>query len=259
MKKNINNNIEENIEDDTEFITRDEILKNHKHKVWYGASGYWCTYVNIEDGTRKLVRAKTEDELYDRLCSDYILEIIRNDFSQYKELSYGYLPEAEYLISCNGNIYSVSLKRWIPQEIKKVENGEYRIPIVTLKNKEGEDVTYNVCDLVMNAWVGEPPVGMEQPTIDHKDGDSTNNHYRNLRWIPRWRNSAIRKIRGIGETNNRNRLSMKDVVHICNLLVKKQKTADEIAKMYNVHPSTIRKIREKKSWIYISELFEFYD
>ena len=42
--------------------------------------------------------------------------------------------------------------------------------------------------LVAIAFIGTAPAGMEDPTVDHRDGDSSNNAANNLQWMTRAEN-----------------------------------------------------------------------
>lgn len=83
------------------------------------------------------------------------------------------------------------------------------------------------------------------------DGDITNNHYSNLRWLPRGVNSSIRHNKGRGVQNHESKLTDSDVVEICNLL-RCSVSLNAIARQYNVSKSTISLIRRKKTWKHIS-------
>ena len=98
---------------------------------------------------------------------------------------------------------------------------------------------------------------MKDPTVDHIDGNRTNNYYKNLRWIERKVNSSIRKNRGIGENNHEAILTEIQVIEICELIMQKQFTLQQIANKYNVDKSTISNIKRKKSWKHLTKFYNF--
>ena len=245
----------------------------HHHKIWKGADGKWCTYVpdDSRNKHRRLVKRKLLKSVYDFLDKYYsgepttikeqhmadILENYKNDFSIYKEINVWDIKTGRYLISPIGDVYSLNIKGWLDTHIKDAY-GKYKgQKYVTLSTNENKSKSFSVARLTLAMFVGLPPEDMIDPTVDHIDGDSWNNYYKNLRWMERVDNSSIKQYRGIGESNSRAILSQKDVIHICNLLIKKEKTVKEIADQYKVTKSTINDIYYKRTWKYITGMFEF--
>ena len=106
-------------------------------------------------------------------------------------------------------------------------------------------------------FIGMPPKDLVDPSVDHIDGDSFNNYYKNLRWVERGDNSTIRRNRAIGEQNGRHKLTQEDVIHICNMFVRGESTINDIAQKYCVDRRTIKMIYDKVNWKYITSWFEF--
>ncbi len=129
---------------------------------------------------------------------------------------------------------------------------------LSLRGNNGT-VYVRIATLVAYNFVGEPPKTMKQPTVDHIDGDITNNNFGNLRWLERGENSSLRKNRGksAGELNHEAKLSEKDVVKICALLVENQLTLKEIADCFDVSKSTISNIRRKNTWRHLTAKYSF--
>lgn len=98
---------------------------------------------------------------------------------------------------------------------------------------------------------------MIDPTIDHKDGNKQNNYRKNLRWLERGDNAKCRKKKGIGSQNPAAILNEENVVEICNLLSNTPMSLQQIANKYNVHKSTISKIKRKKNWRHITNKYDF--
>lgn len=246
-----------------DYYNADDYLSIHKYKIWVNNEGKWCTYLpdDTKPYNRRLIRRNTEDKLIDAMRDFYQKYGFINDLTTYKELRCEPVMPGRYLISCMGDIYDTYAKKYVKRDLRKPnENGKYKGQYyVTLENLNGSEGVYLLSWVVAYTYIGAPPEDMEKPTIDHIDGDSTNNYYRNLRWLERGINSSLRQHRGTGVENNKNKLSMNDVIHICNMLVRGESNLNQIAKKYEVDPSTIRAIYYGKSWTFITRLYEFSD
>lgn len=108
-------------------------------------------------------------------------------------------------------------------------------------------------------FIGTPPTSIKDITVDHIDGNILNNYYTNLRWLERGLNSSIRKSRkkSAGELNHEAKLTEKEVIKICDLLIENRLTLKEIAEKYNVTKSTISNIKRKATWKYITQKYIF--
>ena len=82
-----------------------------------------------------------------------------------------------YLIDEDGNIWSKKHKKFLTP----CPNKDGYLQVRLFQNKIGE--TRSIASLVMYTFNGEPPIDMEEPTIDHIDGNRINNnkkeHYYN--------------------------------------------------------------------------------
>jgi len=176
-------------------------------------------------------------------------------FSDFKILSSYDILDDYYAIDEYGNIFNVKRQTLVKPHQDK--DGylhlmlcvNERLPSGNHKRKD-----FRVAGLVAKAYLGEPPEDMIDPTVDHKDGDVTNNHYSNLRWMERSENSSIRKNKGVGESNHEAKLSYLKVHDICDMLVKGVKLKN-IAQMFDVSPSTINNIKRRKSWRCVSKYY----
>lgn len=95
--------------------------------------------------------------------------------------------EGKYLISNYGRVKS--LKRAAPRILKQ-RIGSTGYMMINLSQK-----TYQVHRLVANAFI---PNTENKPTVDHIDGDKTNNRVENLRWADK-KQQAINKRGAKGE------------------------------------------------------------
>lgn len=111
--------------------------------------------------------------------------------------------------------------------------------------------------IVAKHFIGEPPVDMLDPTVNHIDNNPKNNIYTNLEWMERCANSSIRNNKGIGELNHEAILTDEDVVEICELIASKRYTLKAIGDMFNVSKYTISNIKRKVNWKHISKNYDF--
>ena len=158
-----------------------------------------------------------------------------------------------YLISKTGEIFNVSRKRFVKSHPDK--DGYLHLMLCTnevLPNGNHKRVDFRVAKLVAKTFIGEPPKDMVDPTIDHIDGDILNNAYDNLRWIERSINSSIRINRGVGEHNHEAKLKAEQVITVCQL-IEIGTPLKCIATLFNVSPSTISNIKQRKNWTHISK------
>lgn len=86
-----------------------------------------------------------------------------------------------YSISDDGKV-----RRDVPYKSTKVGTiikqwlNTYGYPCVSLRNIEHKNFRLSVHKLVLNAFVGPPPLGMQ---CNHKDGNKLNNQIDNLEWV----------------------------------------------------------------------------
>ncbi len=246
-----------------DYLNSDDFSSLHKYKIWINNDDKWCTYLPdaTKPNNRRLIRRNTEEKLMSTLRDYYQKNWFIKDLTTYKELRCEPVMPGRYLISCMGDIYDTYTKSYVEKKLMQAnENGFYKGQYyVDLENLNGSTGVYRLSWVVAHTFIGAPPEDMEKPSVDHIDGDSTNNFYRNLRWLEQDINSSIRKHRGTGIENSKNKLSMNDVIHICNMLVRGESNLNQIAKKYEVDPSTIRAIYCGKSWTFITRLYEFSD
>lgn len=157
-----------------------------------------------------------------------------------------------YKIDQDGNIYSEYKKNYM--QPRKDKDGYYKL---ALRTKKGDFLYVRVATLVAYEFLGKPPKNMKDPTVDHIDGNKTNNFYKNLRWLERTENSKIRKNNCEGELNAMSKLKEKEVKEICELLMKNVLTCKEIAQKYGVDKSAISNIKMKKNWLKITKEYDF--
>lgn len=117
-------------------------------------------------------------------------------------------------------------------------------------SKEGNSVTITVHTLVLNAFVGPRPDGME---CRHLDGNPANNRLENLRWGTSVENQADRVLHGItnrGERYGNAKLTESAVLEI-RCLGTQGVTHREIAQRFGVQRGHVSKIIRRMSWAHI--------
>ena len=161
----------------------------------------------------------------------------------YKNIKLGLYEIDEY-----GNIYSNYKKDYIMPVLDK--DGYLKISLSGGNRKT--KCTVRIATLVAVHYIGNPSKNLKDPTINHINGKILDNHYSNLEWIERSKNSSIRKNKGIGSINHEAILNEKDVQEICNLLMNTHLSYKEIGSIYNVKKSTISNIKQKKTWKHVT-------
>lgn len=150
----------------------------------------------------------------------------------------------DYEVSNLGNVKSVRRNRLL----KPFPYSNYGHVHVSLC-KNGKQKRGSVHRLVLLAFIGECPMGME---CRHLDGNASNNKLSNLCWGTKKENvgDSIRHGRFIrGERSNLAKLNMRQVVRIRKLA--KSMTHMAISKIYGVSRSTVSLIVKKQNWAWL--------
>lgn len=168
-------------------------------------------------------------------------------------ICYNGIKEGLYLIDENGNIWSNYKKDYIKP--RKDKNGYLHINLSGGSKSNKKDV--RIATLVAWHFNGRPDESIKDPTINHIDSNILNNHYSNLEWIERGKNSSIRKNKGQGSLNHEAILTESQVIEICELLVNTDISLQSIGKKYGVTQSTIANIKNRKTWKNISIKYDF--
>lgn len=159
-----------------------------------------------------------------------------------------------YQISDEGVIKSLRKKKGMsitgvpfykPDTILKQKTTQFGYKSVGLL-KSGKRKWFFVHRLVIESYLGKRPSPSYQ--VNHKDGDKTNNHIKNLEWVTSSGNhlhayrSGLRSMKG--ENHNNRKL---DVEKVAQIRASKKRNCD-LAREFNVSPSLIVMIKKGQVW-----------
>lgn len=168
---------------------------------------------------------------------------IWKEISGYKGLyevsNFGKIKSIEKIVPFRG---SFTTKKWKVKNIRK--RGDYLgVTLCKLSVKK----TFLVHQLVASAFIPNPE---NKPTVNHKDCDTSNNHVDNLEWATQKENIdyAVSLQRHChGETHGCHKLTEDQIRQIRS----HKQGGNNLAKMYDVSYSTIKRIRNKKAWRHV--------
>jgi len=156
-----------------------------------------------------------------------------------------------YLISNIGRVYNKKSNKFLygtPEH-----TGYIRVNLIT-KNKRIKYCPMH--RLVIKAF--KPiPENWDQLQINHIDGIKQHNWITNLEWVTAHENSIHAIKNNLRVVSPTSKLNEEKVHEICKLLQYDKLTHSEIAKRFDVKPNTISNIQNKKSWVDISNQYDF--
>lgn len=162
------------------------------------------------------------------------------------------IAENKYEIEEDGRIYSHHIHNYMKPNTDK--DGYLRI---SLRTPNGSIKTWRIATLVLYTFKGPPPKELLYPSVNHIDGNKLNNHISNLEWLTASTNTSIRKNKGEGANNSQSKLTEEKVKQICNLLIRTDLPLKIIANQFNVSPSVISAIKNKKTYKTITNKYDF--
>ena len=162
------------------------------------------------------------------------------------------LKRYTYYCSKCGEVYSMRSYR-----ILEPTNDSSGYKCAGLQAEGGGRKRYGIAKLILTTWKGTPPEDMDDPTVEHMDGDRQNNNISNLMWLSRSDNSKNRHFTVRGSDHKFAKLTESQVVEICSILQYSKTPFKKIADMYHVSYYTIVDIRIGKNWQHISKDYDF--
>ena len=171
--------------------------------------------------------------------------------------------EGIYKVSNCGAILSVQRQalakggkfRIVPEKIMSFYTDQYGY-IITGLCKNSLVKNKKVHRLVALAFIPNPH---NKPSINHKDGNKTNNYVDNLEWVTPQENTDHANHLGLlnfinapkGENSGSSILKNKDVLQIRDIYLTKNISKKEISKLFNVSYTAIYKIINRITWKHI--------
>lgn len=167
--------------------------------------------------------------------------------------------EGLYQVSENGFVVSMKRQRAlrggktakVAERVLKTGNSKGGYKTVTL-SKDGKTTTLKLHRLVAEYFIPNPE---NKKTVNHKDGDKSNNAKSNLEWSTQSENHTHAYQTGLrvstkGENHGRSKLTKDDVFEIRRLLSEGVKQT-EIADKFKVRPMVISRIHRRETWNHI--------
>lgn len=160
----------------------------------------------------------------------------------------------KYVITEDGVVYDKKTRKAISPWIHEVFG--YKSRLIQLTSENGRK-HFKVHRLVAFNYL-PPPESDNHKQINHKDGNSLNNHYTNLEWSTRSQNQrhAVETgLKGKGSSLYNSQLTEEQVHEICTKLKDKVLVKD-LAESYGVSKDIIRKIKAGDTYFHIRQLYD---
>lgn len=176
--------------------------------------------------------------------------LISNKGKYYIELDF--VKADNQLVGEDGSLWSCLM-----QGKKNGETGEWhkkkqtkseRRTVVNLILNDGTSKTFTVARLILEAFVGPCPEGLE---ACHYDGDCTNNALKNLRWDTHIENEKDKERHGTrlkGEKFWSAKLTIEQVREIRELYATGEWSMSELAREFNVAIGTVHPLIRRRTW-----------
>lgn len=154
-----------------------------------------------------------------------------------------------YYVTEDGQIWSQKTNKYLSQH--KDKDGYLKVRLVS---KDDKRHTYSVHRLVLENFY--PTAGMNNLQVNHIDGNKENNSLSNLEWMTCLENIHHAMDNNLrAKINGASKLTKEQVVDIY-LRAKNGETNISLGAEYNLHPDSVGRIRNKKSWQNILENFD---
>lgn len=153
--------------------------------------------------------------------------------------------EERYSVTIDGKIYSHLSNRFMKQH--KDKDGYSR---VGLTNSLQIQTTEQVHRLVAIAFVK----GDSSLTVNHKDGDKSNNHYRNLEWVTIRENVQHSVEKGL---RNNQHLYTEDLAHRVIKYIMDGWTKKEVAEALGMEKNSVHNIMHSPQYKYVRDEYDW--
>ena len=147
-----------------------------------------------------------------------------------------------YYIYDNGKVWSERSQKFLSAQLDK--NGYEKVQMIS---KDGKRHRYSIHRLVMESFC--PIKHMDAYQVNHIDGNKRNNSLQNLEWVT-CKENIIHAIEHNlrASINGAAKLTPEQVIDIYIRANNGKERNVKLGKEFNVHPDTIGKIKNKKSW-----------
>ena len=163
-----------------------------------------------------------------------------------------------YLIDEYGNVYNTKTKRYIKPTLDK--HGCYQIKIYDINGERKSRLIHRLVAMTFlpydknNLYAGNYS---NQLTVDHIDGNKTNNYYKNLRWVSFLDNTNLAKKNGHNNPQaNYTPITEELISEIIDDLLNLYSIKD-ICKRHNVSVGEVQRIKQKRHWKQLTKDIEF--
>lgn len=159
-----------------------------------------------------------------------------------------------YAASACGQVFRIRTQKRMAERVL-LQHGYPSVYIRVCMNNKAQNK--KIHRLICEAWHGLPPSPLHTD-VNHKDGNSLNNHKDNLEWATKSQNQrhAVNTgLKGKGDELYNAQLTEDQVHEICRKLVDGARPVD-IYQNYNVSKDIIRKIKAGDTYFHIRQLYD---
>ena len=178
---------------------------------------------------------------------------------EYLPIDYPGIRKGVYFINDDGTSIISTLHHKAPRKITISLDSHGYYDTMLQHEFCDKSVRCLIHQLVMYAHKNLPPKNMLDPTIDHINGDKTNNNISNLRWLERRDNSYLctKRVLTKGEYNGDCKITEETAKQIIRELQLNEIAPIKIMQKYNVSKDIVFNIKRKKAWTHLTRNIEF--
>jgi hypothetical protein len=164
--------------------------------------------------------------------------------------------KTDYIISSNGQIYSLKTNKILKQEISNC--GYCRVSLSYKIKKKTTNRKMSVHRLVALVFIDNPD---HKPQVNHINGDKLDNCVENLEWVTPSENDYHAYMMGLkpykyGSKSHLHKYLEKDVIKACDMMESGNYDINEISEKTGISTSMLYLIKIRHSWVDVSYKFE---